>query len=644
MNPGQRFALIIAVDQFQHPRYSSLPGAAKDGMRVMEYAQDLQRGCFGNVELLANPTKAAVEEALTTLLSRAEQADGMALVYFATHGVTRDRYGLSLLPSDGDPDRLTATAISVSLLAQYVAEHSPKATIFLFDVCQAGGHLAGAADLALDLQWGEAIRRTVAMPDGHFLLGACGMNESAREDHRGGVFTSLLIDTLALVGQTHPHLEEIPIELVASAVVEAAHSHPSGQNPSWSGIAISSQVAFGRNPFHSTVHPSPTHHVDLRDLTQSERQQLSEPLRQHLGTLALIGGEKPWSSLGLDVVDALGKASAVPEAKVTFLVRAAEAAQRRLPNPATPTDLREFFLYLEGSIVALARYGGSIRTIPLVNLAAALVDAVVTDTRRWVDKRGWIADLGPAAAGLSPILFWDQLGRCSFVALACHAVGRGAEARQLEQLIIETLAAHPLLHRVSWAGQYPDIAVTLGIILRHDLQIANACVKRLIARLVSDTKAGLRPIEAEVRGADLGKLLARQLLNAGPVVNQTADEAPPFLVLLLQLSGATQIELNAEAAKLLEGPALGLWILYSPGDLADQYERWMLNATSHSWVRYESMNAIAQMLEFIEANSHWPYDISSASLRLDLVAGTAAGRVFRNRAGFGLPAAIVSSS
>ena len=236
------------------------------------------------------------------------------------------------------------------------------------------------------------------------------------------------------------------------------------------------------------------------------------------------------------------------------------------------------------------------------------------------------------------------MGRCSFVALACHAVGRGAEARQLEQLIIETLAAHPLLHRVSWAGQYPDIAVTLGIILRHDLQIANACVKRLIARLVSDTKAGLRPTEAEVRGADLGKLLARQLLNAGPVVNQTADEAPPFLVLLLQLSGATQIELNAEAAKLLEGPALGLWILYSPGDLADQYERWMLNATSHSWVRYESMNAIAQMLEFIEANSHWPYDISSASLRLDLVAGTAAGRVFRNRAGFGLPAAIVSSS
>lgn len=642
MIAAQRFTLIVAVERFENPRYHPLPGAAKDGQRIAQYARDPDRGCYGNVHLLENPTRSELEWKLSDVLRQAKAVDGTVLIYFATHGLTDGRSGLALLPRDADPERLVATAISVTQLAHHVGEHPPRATIFVFDVCKAGGHTAGTAALALERQWADEIGNSLQIPDGHFIIGACGAHESAREDHVGGRFTSLLLATLDSVGQRAPHLDEIPIELLASEIVSAAKTHLPEQRPSWSGVAISNRVIFGKNPFHSRVPANPSHHADLRDLTSEERQQLSEPLRQHLGTLALIGGEKPWSALGLDVVEALRSSSATVDAKVTFLVRAAEAAGRRLPTPASATDLREFFLYLEGSIVAVARDGGPAKTLPLVEIAASLMTAVVSEAEQWTERRGWLIGLGPPAAGLAPVLFWEKLGLCSLVALACRAAGFESQACSVEGKVAKILNAHPLLHRVTWAGQYADIALVLGTVLRHDKQVARVCVTNLISRLLQDAKANIRPVEAEIRGADLGKQLARQLLSLDQAPNDTVEEAIPFFLLLLHLSGTSEIELNLEATKLRGVLPQRLWALYVPEDIASQFEHIMDRATVHSWVDHESTNALAKMLEFLVKNDHWPYDVCSPTLALEIISSAAAGRIFRNRSNFGLPGALVS--
>lgn len=642
MNPAKRFALIVSVSRFDAPAYSPLPGAAIDGQRLERYACDPQRGCFGQVEHLTNPTKAEVERALSDVLLQAEAADGTVLIYFATHGITVGRYGLSLVLTDADPTRKAGTTIAVEHLAQHIAEHPPKASIFVFDVCKAGGHIAGTAALALDHQWVEQLGHSLAVPDGHFMLGACGARENAGENAQGGLFTTLLLETLDRVGQQAPHLDSMPVEMLLNAVVKAARTRLPAQQPSWSGVAITSNVAIGKNPFHSAVHAHPDHHADLHELSRDDRQNLSEPLRRHLGTLALIGGDKPWSALGLDVVEALRKSAATPDAKATFLIRAAEAASRRLPEPVPAADLNEFSIYLEGSIVAVARETDPTRTRPLLELAATLAGTIADDVRRWADRRGWLAEIGPAAAGMAPILFWEKLGRSSLIALACRAVGHTSQAVAIEQTVVELVRSNPLLHRLSWAGQYIDVSIALGIVLRHDRQLAHSCVLKLIARLCQDAKEKVRPIEAEIRGADLGKRLARQLLCEGEVTNDTAEEAVPLLVLLLHLCGGSQIELSMHAASLREAVPQILWTLYVPASVAAQLDQRMDPCTIHNWMDHESMNGLAKMIDLLTKNSHWPYEINSPGLVFQTIAGAAAGRIFRNRCGYGLPEAIMN--
>jgi len=249
-----RYGLVISVEHFTHPSLRSLPGAAADGERVAQYLRDPERGACNDVWILRDPTKMEIELALSKTLEAASRSDGIAIVYIASHGVTRDRNGLWLCPTDTDPDRVAATALSVQHIAAHVAEQTPRASIFIFDVCNAGGLASAAAAMALDQLWAESVGTNVAMPDGHFLLGACSTTEYAGEHNTGGVFTSLLLDQLEALAHENPHLVVLLVEMVAGRVVAAARDIFNDQRPTWSGVAISGQVVLSRNPTSYRTH------------------------------------------------------------------------------------------------------------------------------------------------------------------------------------------------------------------------------------------------------------------------------------------------------------------------------------------------------------------------------------------------------
>ena len=186
------WAVIIGIDDYQHPRVGKLRYAVNDAQAVKKLL--LGQG-FRSDRLFTlidrQATKARIETLLGDELMLRVGPDDRLLVFFAGHGKT-DRLPRTgeeegyLVPVDGDPGRLFGTAISMTALRQISERLSAKHILYVVDACYSGYALFNRTitqDLLKEMLRKPAIQILTA-----------GRKEDAAQERGGhGVFTEVLL-------------------------------------------------------------------------------------------------------------------------------------------------------------------------------------------------------------------------------------------------------------------------------------------------------------------------------------------------------------------------------------------------------------------------------------------------------------------
>jgi hypothetical protein len=606
MASNARYALVVGMSAFTDPMLKPLPGAAVDADRIYQFLIDPARGNItpNNVTVLHSPTLDKVKDELADILFRTGNVEnGVAILYFATHAQILGRQGTQLMVADSNLTHRTKTSLSTVDIANFIAEYRPASTIFILDVCQAGGHLAGAAELASNELWHDPTLKDHVLADGHFILGACTRDETAEENGvTGGRFTSLLLNQIETIGAIRPYEKHLTVETIAGAVVKAAAQAGYRQHPTWSGLSVSREIVLSTNPHWRQDAVPPPSVLTLNEVTDLDQQILLPYTQAQWSMSALIGHQADWAQQGIEALRQAAKSAASEDAKRTFVARTSIAVFDRFTAYGKEEDLDEVVAFAEAAVVAIARANGlySTEIKSLGFLIAKLAQQIISSLSRWNAERGWLQNSdGPAAIGIAPIRFWDVLGRASLVALACRVASDFQSEEEIARLISEIVKDQSSLHRVSWAGQYPDMTSVLGYVMRTEKVNAQQCVQNLLERYITDVQQGYRPIEVAITPRELGIALARQFVVSPPKETFperiTADELAALCLLLLFVSEVPDLTLNSLVGRLQNLEDMGDYYLYEPQRLESQFTETIIDCTVHIWHR-SSLESAASML------------------------------------------------
>jgi len=196
---GNSWAVIIGVNRYR-----------KAGLRL-QYAVNDARSVrdavirFGfpeeNVFLLLDEaaTKRRIQEVLGDELRLRTEGDDRVFVFFAGHGLTLDLPGGGqmgyLLPVDGDPDRLHATALPMAEIRDIASLVPAKHIFFVIDACYSGlaaQRSASAASATGRIDPVALVRKRLRE-----VLTAGERDQPVVEEGGHGVFTRFLLQGLA---------------------------------------------------------------------------------------------------------------------------------------------------------------------------------------------------------------------------------------------------------------------------------------------------------------------------------------------------------------------------------------------------------------------------------------------------------------
>src|ERR1051326_3714670 len=278
------WAVIIGINDFQHPRVPKLRYAVNDARSVQEalLAQGFKRERI--ITLLdAKATKTGIERALGDEMRLKVGKDDRVLVFFAGHGKT-DRVGESdeegyLIPVDGDPGALYSTGISMEGLRRLSARIPAKHILYVMDACYSGYAIynRAVADDLLD----EMVKKPAIQ-----ILTAGRQGDQAAERNGHGVFTEVLVRGLkgdAFSGKNWLSLEELGVWMKQRVFAESGKQ----QLPQFGNLSGEGQFVFlkaGAQVASIIATPSP-------------KLEIKEEVRQQFGSLALsakLDGIEVW--------------------------------------------------------------------------------------------------------------------------------------------------------------------------------------------------------------------------------------------------------------------------------------------------------------------------------------------------------------
>lgn len=569
---AERHALVIVISEFDSVDICNLPGAKVDGDKISAFAKDPKLGSFNNVCVLENATLQQMMVGLADLYEAVGDKPGsLAFVFIATHGCTVGPNGLWLVARDSQLGRRTTSMLSLEQIAALIEEYRPHRSIIVIDACEAGGHTSSAATIARDKLWRDL--EGTDSPEGHFFLVACGTTELADEDSgTGGVFTTLVLDALETEGKKNPDLEWIPADRVASVSVRNARELGAGQAPEWSGLAVSVAVDFCRNPHFDASIPISHRSISLEGLDIASQSQARRAIRCHWNALNLIGTETDWLSTSQDAVHEALQVLDHDDA-LSFLDQAIITLWERVSEFGGAIDRLNFarfgqFIVTESGKAELTPHRVFSKLLPCLADIAASLERDLVD---WEATHGWfVKEDGPAGITTTSIRFWDRLGLAAFLATVSRTCG-AAHTDSLAGTIARIVRDNVRLHRIVWMGQYTDLASTLSVVATFDSATTLSASKRCLERLLQDYEDSRPPVPSALRGSELGRSLAQRQLTNGANGAAWMDEGPATLLCLMQVAGASAIELNAHGATLVSEslPTLGH---YQPTTGKTQYQ------------------------------------------------------------------------
>jgi hypothetical protein len=618
-----RIAIIVDVANFDDVGLGALPGARTDGDRVEAFARDPNRGAFTQVVRLADPTLQELKNGLADAIAVVgSDPSNMAVIYFATHGLTNGPYGLYLAVRDTRVDRSSTSMFALSELTALVEEHRPTQTITIVDACESGGHVAGTASLSRDKLWRD-LTRSDDVREGHFFAVACATRQSANEDDTGGEFTSALLAAVDSAGRDHPSVEWLSVEQVMNEVIRA--ELPPQQTPEWTGIAVSLSVFLSRNPHHDPALPIVHSSVQTLQLDPSERVLANRAIRLHWNAMQLVATGHPWLDTASAALAEL--TNSLPNKAEPMVKQMFTSLDQTVVKYGTVEDRLAHTHYARAVIVAVGKVTPvSLDIADVVRRVADRVDDEIRDLQAFFDQRAWIVrGDAPSNAALSTIRFWRRLGAASFVAM-CARASRPDGALALANQVRTLVASKPELRRVVWMGQYCDLACTMGLVACVSDDVSRNVATAILERLINKAD---QPAPPNIRGRDLGRTLAMTMLGVEPD-DEWVDEGIPLCLAQLQVGNETSTEMDRWIDRLAAIKDTD-WAFYeeeAPIDFA--YRTMSIREPSAILPNRPALLAFTTRIEELLGRQLGP---TPAEDRTNMLLGLSGAAHFQNRAG-----------
>ena len=205
--PSVRHAVIVGINTYRHRNIRDLNFARHDAQAIYEILVDPRLGQFSpsNVTLLVDEraTRSNVISAIGTRLRKAAGQNDLVCIYYGGHGAVEpdaafdDGLRKYLVPYDGDPEDLYATAIPMEQIAELFKRLLARQVLVFLDTCYSGGAsgrtfrtpvAAQAKSVNLSRAFLDRLGRA---KEGRFVISSCGPNELALEPEElgHGLFT-----------------------------------------------------------------------------------------------------------------------------------------------------------------------------------------------------------------------------------------------------------------------------------------------------------------------------------------------------------------------------------------------------------------------------------------------------------------------
>ncbi len=202
---GQRKALIVAVDEYDHESLGRLLAPAADAAALAKVLGDPQIGDFG-VQVVRNQPAHVIQAQIEDFLSDS-RPDDVLLLHFSCHGLKSESGELFFAARNTLPNRLASTAIPADFVQRCLRASRSRSIVLLLDCCYGGAFSQGVIVRAagninvLDSFTGAKL----GGGRGRAVITASSAMEYAFEgerltgDHtpRPSVFTKALVDGLA---------------------------------------------------------------------------------------------------------------------------------------------------------------------------------------------------------------------------------------------------------------------------------------------------------------------------------------------------------------------------------------------------------------------------------------------------------------
>jgi WD40 repeat protein len=191
---------VLAVGISDYPRPWRLNYAAKDARVLARTIEEKGRPLFKKVEVQVlldkEATRKSILQGLSSLRKQATQND-VVVIFFGGHGLRDNDGSLFLLPVDGEPDELLATAVSADQIKRTLVGLPCKA-ILMLDACHAGA-VGGDKRRSAEGLTDDLVRDLATDDYGVVVMCASMGRESSLESQsvKHGLFTLAVVEGLS---------------------------------------------------------------------------------------------------------------------------------------------------------------------------------------------------------------------------------------------------------------------------------------------------------------------------------------------------------------------------------------------------------------------------------------------------------------
>jgi hypothetical protein len=193
-----KFALLIAVGQFDSGDLASLPKSSTDVDAMKEALIDPELGGFqeSDITVLKNPKKQRMEDAVYDLFDKGKRKkDDLLLFYFSGHGIT-DESGIfffSTYETRKENGKLRpTTAVSSNFVHQWMNQCPSKRVAIILDCCHSGAFAKGLSAKGT----ANALIKEQLGGEGRAILTAASATEYAwaKDEFELSVYTHYLLE------------------------------------------------------------------------------------------------------------------------------------------------------------------------------------------------------------------------------------------------------------------------------------------------------------------------------------------------------------------------------------------------------------------------------------------------------------------